>query len=92
MKNRPAHNNRMVFATHIGNVTMLFRWDAILKTFHIHSSPAINKGVVMDEHEIQRMREASAAADKYFHDTYWKPVDDAHYREYQRRAGERKSR
>jgi len=66
------------------------RWDAILKTFHIHSSPA--KEDTMDQFEIQRRREASAAADKYFHDKYWKPVDDAHYREYQRRAGERKSR
>ena len=46
----------------------------------------------MDEYEVQRRREASAAADKYFRDKYLKPVDDAHYREYQRKAGERKSR
>jgi hypothetical protein len=46
----------------------------------------------MDDYEAERNRKFIADMDKYFHDKYFKPVDDAMYVEYQRRAGERKSR
>lgn len=46
----------------------------------------------MDEYEVERNRKFVADMDRYFHEKYFKPVDDARYAEYQQQAGERKSR